>query len=105
MGGLAKGPVLGMVPLGGSQTRSLEGAGWGEAGGQDRGEDLIPGGLEPLFPTPSGMTRWDPMREPMSAPTNREPHWENFFLERTQSPTGDLWSGKIFTSYRGGNFF
>jgi hypothetical protein len=62
MGGLAKGPVLGMVPLGGSQTRSLEGAGWGEAGGQDRGEDLIPGGLEPLFPTPSGMTRWDPMR-------------------------------------------
>jgi hypothetical protein len=79
MGGLAKGPMLGVVPLGGSQTRSLEGAGWGEAGGQDRGEDLIPGGLEPLFPTPSGMTRWDPMREPMSAPTNREPHWENFF--------------------------
>jgi len=105
MGGLAKGPMLGVVPLGGSQTRSLEGAGWGEAGGQDRGEDLIPGGLEPLFPTPSGMTRWDPMREPMSAPTNREPHWENFFWERTQSPTGDLWSGKIFTSYRGGNFF
>ena len=29
--------MLGVVPLGGSQTRSLEGAGWGEAGGQDRG--------------------------------------------------------------------
>ena len=38
MGGLAKGHMFGVVPLGGSQTRSLEGAGWGKQGDRTEGK-------------------------------------------------------------------